>query len=198
MLNSQIVNVGDYIQFGKYPQGASGEVEPLDWRVLAVWKGRALLITKMAVEFRAYNEERNEIIWERCTLRQWSNGDFFNAAFSPEEQGKMSMAHNENNNNSCCDKKGSYYTHDKVFCLSVEEAKEYFSSDDERAVTPTDYAKSQRAGAVGKGNCSWWLRSSGSHGVLAANVTVSGNIDAYGNVVHGKNVAVRPAIWIYL
>lgn len=198
MVNLQIVNVGDYIRFGKYPQGESGEIEPLDWRVLSIEKGRALLITKIAIEFKEYHQERSEIIWERCTLRRWLNGDFLNTAFNSEEQGKMSMAHNENNNKSCFDRNSGCCTYDKVFCLSVEEAGEYFSSDDERVVMPTVYAKSKRTGVVGNGNCSWWLRSSGKDGVLAANVTVGGDIDAYGNVVHGKNIAVRPAIWIYL
>ena len=35
-----------YIQLGSYPQGASGEVQPLLWRVLDVTDGQALLLTE--------------------------------------------------------------------------------------------------------------------------------------------------------
>ena len=50
------VQVGGKVQFGQYPQGANGEVQPLMWRVLAVENGRALLITDKLIDYVKYNE----------------------------------------------------------------------------------------------------------------------------------------------
>jgi hypothetical protein len=46
------LKIGEEVRFGKYPQGAKGEVEPLYWRVLAVENGRVLLITKKLIFLR--------------------------------------------------------------------------------------------------------------------------------------------------
>ncbi len=68
--------VGERIPFGQYPQGANGEMQPLEWRVLAVENGRALLITDKLIDCVKYNEEWVDVTWETCSLRKWMNSDF--------------------------------------------------------------------------------------------------------------------------
>ena len=77
------VRVGDIIPFGQYPQGANGEVQPLEWRVLAVENGRALLITDKLIDYIMYNDKLDSVIWGSCTLRKWMNNDFIRSQPSP-------------------------------------------------------------------------------------------------------------------
>ena len=81
------VAVGDVVTFGKYPQTAAGtDQTPIEWIVLDVQDGKALLLSKYGLEMKQYNTEYTDITWETCTLRTWLNSDFLNKAFSSEEQ----------------------------------------------------------------------------------------------------------------
>ena len=82
------VAVGDVIEFGRYEQDGdktNGE-EAIEWRVLAVEDGKALIISEYALDAKPYNTEFVAITWEGCTLRNWLNDDFYKAAFSEKEQ----------------------------------------------------------------------------------------------------------------
>lgn len=79
------------VDFGRYPQGANGEVEPIKWYVLERENGKAFLLCKNAIDCRSYNDTDGDpdLSWETCTLRSWLNNDFYNEAFTPEEQKKI-------------------------------------------------------------------------------------------------------------
>lgn len=90
-------------------------------------------------------------------------------------------------------------TKDKVFLLSIVEAKKYFTSDEARKCIPTAYAvangvePSEYTTKDGKGTCGWVLRS--FMNVFGADiVSLDGEIDAYCFVTDED--AVRPAMWI--
>ena len=91
-------------------------------------------------------------------------------------------------------------TTDKVFLLSADEADEYFSSDSERACTPTKYAvengayggEKKRSGT----HCKWWLRSTGNAYCAIACVTGGGEVCRPGIIATNTDVCIRPAIWI--
>lgn len=95
-------------------------------------------------------------------------------------------------------------TTDKVFLLSIAEANKYFSSHEARMCVPTVYAKSNGAYTISDytkddaATCFWWLRSPGGRQDGAAYVSVSGNVNCYGNGVRGDRDCVRPAMWIDL
>ena len=116
------LHVGDKIPFGKYPQGANGEVQPLMWRVLAVESGRALLITDDLIDAVRYNEKYKDVTWETCSLRKWMNNDFLHAAFSSEEQAQIATVTHQNPDNPFYDTKGGKPTEDRLFALSIGEA----------------------------------------------------------------------------
>ncbi|MBQ1554061.1 MAG: hypothetical protein IIZ68_01250, partial [Clostridia bacterium] len=199
------VRVGDRRSFVQYPQGANGEVQPLVWRVLAVENGRALLITEKLIDCVKYHTKRTDVTWETCTLRQWMNRDFIHKAFSSSEQTQIATVTNQNPNNPEYGTKGGKVTKDKVFALSIDEAKKYFRDDDDRMAAPTGYAKKQGCYVSVKYSLStgektgwWWLRSPGNYGVSAAGVLVDGSIDQHGSYVNFIKVAVRPAFWLNL
>ena len=80
--------IGSYVIFGAYEQDnnlANGN-EEIEWLVLARENNRLLIISRNALDSKPYNTEDVSVTWETCTLRTWLNQDFYNTAFSSEEQ----------------------------------------------------------------------------------------------------------------
>ncbi|MBR5659036.1 MAG: hypothetical protein IKX10_06520 [Lachnospiraceae bacterium] len=181
---------GTYIRFGKYEQDndESNGKEEIEWFILDKQEDKMLVISRYALEYLPYNTEQKKVTWETCSLREWLNSTFYEAAFDSEEQRLI------------------LNTTDRVFLLSMEEARSYFASDvynwmaedDARACQGTSYCYAK--GAVkgdNYGTCWWWLRSPGSYPDSAAGVYNEGSIDDMGYKVTFEQ-AVRPAMWISL
>ena len=77
--------VGDYVTLGTYPQGANGEVEPIEWLVLDVQDGRALLISRYGLDAHRVFADTYQG-WDKCEIREWLNSTFLNTAFTDQEQ----------------------------------------------------------------------------------------------------------------
>ncbi len=195
-----LVEKGAYITFGAYEQDnntANGK-EDVEWLVLEVKYGKALVISKYALDCQQYNTEFTDVTWETCTLRKWLNNDFINVAFSAEEKAMIPTV------TVSADKNPDYITNpgnatqDQVFLLSITEVNKYFSSDSARQCKPTDYAVANGAVESDSGNfCWWWLRSPGIDQSSSARVVSGGGVDEYGIIVFSDD-AVRPAMWIDL
>ncbi len=198
------VNAGDYITFGSYEQdnNTGNGKEEIEWLVLDVKDGRALVISKYALECQPYNTSGTSVTWETCTLRTWLNGSFYNTAFGIEEKSKIPTVTVVNDDNPRYDTEGGNNTSDKVFLLSIDEANTYFSSDSARECEPTAYAKAQGAHISASssyyGNCWWWLRSPGDDRSYAASVDHDGGVGDFGDYVGDSYFSVRPALWIEL
>ena len=148
------LRVKDIVTFGTFAG------EPLIWRVLAVRDGRALLITRQVIDAQPYDTRYTGTTWEGCSLRAWLNGEFAAKAFSPAEQQRILGMRVENPFNAPYGTSGGEPTRDFIFCLSLDEARRYFASDDDRKAPPTPYAE-QRGVAVYRSGAAWWLRSPG-------------------------------------
>ena len=72
--------VGHYVSFGKYEQdnNTSNGKEKIEWLVLEVKDGKALVISKYALDCKPYNTSSTNVTWETCSLRNWLNNDFIN------------------------------------------------------------------------------------------------------------------------
>ena len=191
------VSVGDHFTFGNYPQGEDGEEQPIEWRVLAVESGKALVISEKLLNCVQYNETYTDVTWETCTLRKWMNNDFINKAFSSSQQAKIITVTNQNPNNPEYGTKGGNATQDKIFALSIDEAEKYFSSNFDRRAYTTDYAHKKGYDYSDRSEY-WWLRSPGYGGNNAADVRRYGSIFRLGDDVYSVEVAVRPAFWLNL
>ena len=191
------VSVGDHFTFGNYPQGEDGEEQPIEWRVLAVEDGKALVISEKLLDYVQYNETDTDVTWETCTLQKWMNNDFISKAFSSSQQAKIITVTNQNPNNPQYGAKGDNATQDKIFALSIYEAKKYFSSDSDRKAYTTDYVHKKRYDQKDRSEW-WWLRSPGVDSDYAASVLTSGSVYRYGLRVNSDIVAVRPAFWLNL
>lgn len=197
--------VGSYVCFGAYEQdnNKSNGKEDIEWLVLAKEGEKVLIISKYALDCQPYNKDYRSVIWERCSLRAWLNGDFLTAAFSPEEQSIIISSSITADKNPEYGTSAGNDTTDKVFLLSITESDCYFQSEGARRCAPTDYAITQGVWASnshntdGRATCWWWLRSPGNYGA-AAFVGYDGLVSYYGGRVDRDNIAVRPALWINL
>ena len=203
---------GDIITFGRYEQDndLSNGPEPIEWLVLGKEDDCILVTSLYGLECRPFNTEWKNVSWDLCTLRAWLNKDFLTTAFTADEQAmiptvKADEGRNPQYNETSIaisrntDKKYIFLhsSWSKVFLLSIEEAEEYFSSDEARRCELTLYAKAQgNYPASGNNSCWWWLRSPGRYADFTALVGREGAVDMYGGTVITSFPAVRPAMWI--
>ena len=148
------LQVGDRFTFGDYHG-------PIEWRVLEKSYGNLTVISEHALDCKPFDEEYGEYgdDWDSSSLKKWLNSEFFNKAFNSEEKSLI-----ENTSVG------------KVFLLSIEEAMDYFSSNNDIRCRPTNYANSQAA-EPSKNFCEWWLRSKGDVEFSIACVTSEGSFD---------------------
>ncbi len=183
--------VGELFEFGRYPQGANGEVEPITWRVLQREADRLLVVAEQGLDCKPYHEDQRKISWADCTLHRWLNSEFYDNAFNERERKcilKTSIVNNEGPK-----------TEDSVFLLSIDEAQSLFADDSVRHARLTDYAiKSKAYFAYDNGCCWWWLRSRGIGGDRAACVAPDGLVGNLGLGVGSDNIAVRPALSVHI
>ena len=152
------IEKGDIIKFGDYPQDSYGGESPIEWLVLDVKNNEAFLISRYGLDCKQYNHEFTNITWENCDLRKWLNNDFIKSAFSEQEAKRIKVSDLKNNNSSYGISGND--TKDRIFCLSVTEAEQYFTNDSDRICKPTDYALKNGASRRDNG-CFWWLRTIG-------------------------------------
>lgn len=191
---------GSYYVFGAYEQDNDLEngKEDIEWLVLAREENRVLVISRYALDAKPYNEELESVTWETCSLRKWLNESFLAEAFSDVEQEMIQSVTVTADPNPDYDTEPGNDTVDKVFLLSISEAKLYLDSDDKRKCIPTAYAIDNGAYASYDATGWWWLRSPGSKSFSAACVDYVGDVYESGNFVSLSSVSVRPALWLNL
>lgn len=187
------VKPGEYVRFGVYEQDndtATGK-ELIEWLVLKVDDGKALVVSKYGLDCKEYNEKFVPVDWEACTLRAWLNGDFINTAFSAEEKAMISTvtvpAIKERGETA----KIGNDTQDQVFLLHYSELDGDINF---KSCEPTKYAAANGAFVGGSGKCRWWLRESAITALVdAVNQDYIDSVAA-----NNTKVCVRPAMWIDL
>ncbi len=151
------------------------------WLILDVDKAAeaALVLAEKDINYRSYHDRKESVTWETCTLREWLNNDYFNSAFSEAEKAAILVSELENPNNpEYWDTEGGNATKDKIFLLSIDEARKYI--------------KDYRILAI---DSWWWLRSPGEDSRHAAHISYDGIYATGGVFVNAKN-SVRPAFRI--
>lgn len=177
---SPSVEVGDTVKLGSCEQdnNTSNGAEDIEWSVLTVVDGKALLVSKYGLDAHCFNASLSDgNDWGSSDLKSWLVGDFESSSFAGSEK--------------------AIFDGD-LFCLSVDEANEYFSSDNARICMSTAYAKAQGVLTSDSGACFWWLRSAGDYSYYPAFVGDNGNVGSYGTTVDCDVYAVRPALWVNL
>ena len=179
--------IGDTVTFGNYPQ-ATSTPEPIEWTVLDVdsTNGKALLLSKYILDAHVYNTEQARVSWATCTLRDWLNNTFYNAAFNSEEQSEIVTTHNAGSDLS---------SDDKVFCLTREESKSYIPVEADRRAVATQKAIDDGASVSVEKYGYWWNLTWNIDSYYRARMISSGGSSSNSRVDVAW-VGVRPAMWV--
>lgn len=218
-IQQQSVSVGDTVKFGRYKQNwidTHYVIEPIEWRVLDVQDGKALLISSKVLDHHVYHPKQVAITWEYCQLRSWLNNDFLNIAFTQEEQHAIVLSWVPAQDNPLHPEKKPVIgsgndTYDYVFILNVVEALKYFPGRYDRIAMATPYAVYIGGVSTDKydinmetnkkiyrvSNSNWLLRQPHTHN------TDTPCVDWFGDMSNGVNVSaersgLRPCIWVDL
>ena len=134
---------GGRVFFGAYEQDgndANGP-EPVEWLVVDVKDGAALLLSRYELAYRAYEDRAislaDGVDWERCTLREWLNGEFLRAAFTDEETAAILVTAVVNEESAEYGTPAGAGTEDRVFLPSLEEIGRWFPEPEDRRALPT-------------------------------------------------------------
>ena len=155
------------------------EFGPYKWRVLDRQGDMVLLLSEDVLENCVYHSKFASVTWETSDLREYLNSNFLQSFTESEQRliAEISIPNPKNPQYGTC---GGNDTSDKVFLLSIEEARKYFSNDSDR-----------------RANGWWWLRSPGHSGGLAACVDGEGFINAFGYNAYDIHLCgPRPAIML--
>lgn len=197
--------VGDVVLFGG-----------IDWRVLDIQGGRALLLSDRILEERAFDPAT---AWDTSEIRTWLNGEFYNDTFTPEERGRIVETTIPNPvwlwGTGPMVLPDTVFeiddTTDKIFLLSLEEVLQYFgdSGTVHRGVHPNDQIRMYRVsdqydGARTARNTdgaadSWWLRTRLYN--KNAFILQTGEFAMRAGVEplpQPETAGVRPAMWVEL
>ena len=156
------ISTWDCVYFGNYWQNdTNGDEaankndakEPIKWRVLHVDDSTVLLLADKGLEQQVYHTTERDISWEECSLRAWLYTDFYQSAFSVQEQNAIAVTTVDNQNNPINGIEGGNATEDKVFLLSIQEASEseygfdseFTTKSQTRIAYNTEYAKARGA-----------------------------------------------------
>ena len=203
IMKLNFAKAGSIVAFGHYEQDndTRNGAEPVLWTVLDVQGGKSLLISLYALDSKPYNTKQTKVTWEKSSIRKWLNSEFFNSAFSKQEQADIVMTNVDNSLSSdyYYNSKGSNNTKDRIFLLSFAEANRYLGVSYGAAnfisiAKPTLYALSQGIKGADE-TVPWWLRSPGFDERYGTYVTTNGAF--YSNYVD-THYAVRPAFWLNL
>ena len=166
---------GDTVVIGEYAG------ENIEWLVLAKQGNKLLLISKDALFKHQYSDSENSggYSWYGSSLRDYLNGSFYRTAFTADEESIILTTKVKDTKQPDYGKVYNYDTNDKLFLLSVDEAKNYFSSNNARSCGKT-----------------YWLRSVGWQYYCASQVKYDGSIDTEGANVIDEFYYVRPAMWV--
>lgn len=198
--------VGSTVTFGSYEQDGNetNGVEPIEWIVLDKQDGKALLLSKYALDCRVYDPTWfTDVTWSNSKIRTWLNGEFVKKAFSKDELGAIVSASLTNSDNPNRGTEGGPDTTDQIFLLSYDEVQTYLSSETDCICLATENAIKNGVVVNDSKACSWWLRSPGNTTTSAMVVDALGNVWVDGRAVDRDtynqsegDTGVRPAIWV--
>lgn len=139
----EIESVGQIVKFGRYPQGYNGKKSPIEWVVLDIKQGQALLFCRSNLKRMPFdNRGTGDFIpYADSDVRNFLVNDFEKNAFSPDEL-KSIIRKTIECTVYCFDetKRDGFYTvsrkeeirvanktsSDRAFLLSVGEVEKYF------------------------------------------------------------------------
>lgn len=190
LLTYVIPTTNKTMKLGNYEQdnNLSNGMEPIKWIILDEDDESMLLISKYIIDWQPYHNTYDDISWATSDLRNWLNNEFYNQAFSENEQGRIMLTET------------SSITSDKVFLLSFDELVQYFPMTGQgthrgtESCSTTEYVR-KNYGAYSNTSYWWLLKENNGTGGPTPSDTGSGY---YWTIPFSVNseYGVRPVIRI--
>ena len=195
------------VYFGNYKQSSDGEggfkVEPIKWRVLQNADGRLFILTDKNIDAAKPHNATGDATWETLALRKFLNGygdysnkdNFIGTAFTDLERESIAVSHIETPVNPKTGTIGGNPTDDKVFLLSIQEARntsfgfnwDLDANDEGRKSENTDYTNTNGIYLGDEPDNRWFLRTMGSGADFLSYVRPAGSISYNGVGLFGFN-----------
>lgn len=167
--------------FGSYPQGASGERQPILWRRLAIEEGRALLLSEYVLDCLPLQDEGSSSSgFEGSSLAHWLRGSFLDASFSEAEQvligsdpGALSLPS----------------------VAMLRTAAYGFDSDVAREAEGTPYALSRGLKRYGDGSVSYWTADASQSSAASQRRVMEGGVLGIASR-RARDIGLRPTLFL--
>ena len=145
--------VGDTVIFGQYEQDGNLDngSEPIAWLVLDVQGGKALLMSRYALDCLPFHDEKTDAAWNQSALNAWLQADF-HAAFTDAEWAAIApvtLADMAADGNPEWQNTDAEPAETHVFLLSYAQLMQYLPEQEQRKVSGTEYARSRGAEVSG-------------------------------------------------
>ncbi len=192
-------------EFPGYQSSVSGDTvwlgkAPIPWTVLEKKDGCLTLLSKFALECQPYNQVYHTVTWADCSLRRWLNREFIHGVFSEDEKDRLCTVY-IGEDDRIYSQQTDGCTRDRVYLLSMAEARDFFKTPEERRARVTVKAKSKIMWASFDVFGHWWLRSPSTDKVGGSYVRDDGEITDHGGVIlsnsydkYFDHYGVRPVI----
>lgn len=132
---------GQYEQDGNLDNGS----EPIAWQVLDVQGGKALLMSRYALDCLPFHDEKTDAAWNQSALNAWLQADF-HAAFTDAEWAAIApvtLADTAADGNPEWQNTDAEPAETHVFLLSYAQVMQYLPEQEQRKVSGTEYARSR-------------------------------------------------------
>lgn len=182
--------------------------EPVRWWIVGSDADNYMVLSDMLLDCKPYNDTLEPVTWDTCTLREWTNGEFYNNCFNESEKSFISEHKTPPGWNYYYGFTIGEETLDKVAMItavSLSDSTLIFKAHDteesmiQRKCLVTDYAKTKGAYVDEEGYGKWWTATAANKECLyTINVTHEGIvlIVSYGSVVNKDDICVRPYMTI--
>lgn len=189
---------------GNYRLVGANEKEPLEWVIVKEKDGDVFAISKYCVDIQPFHDKGGAVPWRKCSLRKWLNVDFYNRAFSSQEQmrikpTKIRTPYGENLVDLISDGK----TTDKLFIPDYTDLHDLYApgqpfyKDAERKF-PVIYENKRHEKPID----GYWVRNIDSNSDVLTLWTCGNCANEYGFKRHYMKsdceYFVRPAMWVKL
>lgn len=161
------------------------------------------------VPYELEEDEETLYTWENSELRQYLNGRFLRTAFTGDEQERILVSELQNSDNPIYGTDGGNTTYDMIFVLSLEEAENYFTTENVKSyLTPSvimrhkPYSKKELDLLKENGGRypseSFMLRTPGenAYGVCVLDMKSKSKQSWKNRRISTWELPIRPAMWI--
>lgn len=188
------IAIGKKLFFGNYPFEENGDKQKIEWDIIDIKDGKALLLSTYCIDAHDYDD--NSCNWQYSELKRWLGAEFRNIAFTYNEEKIIASVNNKPSSNPISGVIGGISTTDKIFVLSLEQIRDCQLNGDLLKSEATPYAKENGVLCDKENKAYWWLRTPGIEENTEVIVNKNGKIIESGSFVYLPHRGVRPALWI--